>query len=203
MARCEKKFDDHLTIHAYEPVDIETLLLDSSFYESNRKQTARKKKWDVDALKVEVRTNVRLNDRQNLSLLSRNIGVPYVTLHRMMTNGHFRWHTSALKPHLTEENKVARVAYALDEVDGATLVGGGGGGGVAQFKNMYDPVDINERGFYQTEDGKSYILIGSEDDPDDQEAAPHRTVRHKNHITKVMFLCAQARPRWDAHCNQY
>ena len=154
----------------------------------------------MEALKEEVRTNVRLTDRQNLSLLSKNIGVPYSSLHRMLRTGHFRRHTSALKPHLTEENKVARVAYALDEIDMATLVGGGG---VVQFKDMYDRVDIDEKWFYQTEDGKRYILIGSEDEPDDQEAAPHRRVRHKNHITKVMFLCAQARPRWDAHRNQY
>jgi hypothetical protein len=105
-----------------------------------------------------------------------------------------------LKPHLTEENKVARVAYALDEIDVATLVGGGG---VVQFKDMYDRVDVDEKWFYQTEDGKRYILIGSEDEPNDEEAAPHRTVRHKNHITKVMFLCAQARPRWGGHRNQY
>ena len=196
----KKKMDDHISSHPDEPVDIESLLLDRSFYESNRKQTGRKKKWDVEALKEEVRTNVRLTDRQNLSLLSKNIGVPYSSLHRMLRTGHFRRHTSALKPHLTEENKVARVAYALDEIDMATLVGGGG---VVQFKDMYDRVDIDEKWFYQTEDGKRYILIGSEDEPDDQEAAPHRRVRHKNHITKVMFLCAQARPRWDAHRNQY
>jgi predicted DNA-binding protein (UPF0251 family) len=121
-----KKINDHISIHPDEPVDIESLLLDQSLYESNRKQTGRKEKWDVEALKAEVRTNVRLTDRQNLSLLSKNIGVPYSSLQRMLRTGHFRRHTSVLKPHLTEENKVARVAYALDEIDVATLVGGGG-----------------------------------------------------------------------------
>jgi hypothetical protein len=68
----------------------------------------------------------------------------------------------------------------------------GGDGVVAQFKNMYDGVDINEKWFYQTTDGKNYILTASEDDAEDAgdcEAEPNRTIRHKNHIPKVMFLC--------------
>jgi hypothetical protein len=118
-----------------------------------------------------------------------------------MKKGHLRRHTSTLKPLLTEENKVARVRYALDEVDGATL---GGDGVVAQFKNMYNHVDIDKKWFYQTTDGKNYILSASEDDAEDAgdcEAKPNRTIQHKNHIPKVMFLCAQAQPRYDTHRN--
>jgi hypothetical protein len=104
--------------------------------------------------------------------------------------------TSALKPFLTEENKVSRVAYAMEEIDGATL----GGAGVATFKDMFDRVDVDEKWFYQTTDGKNYILTSAElQEQEEDEGEPHRTISHKNHITKVMFLCAQARPRWDPH----
>ena len=37
---------------------------------------------------------------------------------------------------------------------------------------------------------ESYIIVA------DEEEAPERYVKHKSHITKVMFLCAQARPRY-------
>lgn len=37
--------------------------------------------------------------------------------------------------------------------------------------------------------------------PDEQD--PHRTVQNKNYITKVMFLSAQTRPRYDQEGNFY
>jgi hypothetical protein len=53
---------------------------------------------------------------------------------------------------LTEENKVSRVAYALEEIDGTTL-GAAIEDGVVRFKDMFDHVDANEKWFYQTSDG--------------------------------------------------
>jgi hypothetical protein len=102
-----------------------------------------------------------LTDRQMLSQLSKNLLVPKTTLLGMLKQGHFRWHTSALKPFLTEETRVARVAYALEEIDGAT-VNGAAADGVVRFKNMYDCVDVNEKWFYQTRDGTKYILTKAE-----------------------------------------
>jgi hypothetical protein len=132
--------------------DVENLLCDTHFFESGGKQTGRKQKWDIQALKMEVRA-LQLTDQQNFRMLSSNVGVPYTTLRHLMKKGHLQRHTSALKPFLTEENMVARVSYALDEVDGVTL--GACDGVVAQFKNMYDHVDIDEKWFYQTTDGKN------------------------------------------------
>lgn len=195
------KIDDALNNQNGEQVDVEALLTDIRFYESGRKLSGRKTKWDVAALKEAVR-NLRLTERQNFRMLARNVSIPLPTVHRLFKMGVFRRHTSSLKPFLTEENKVSRVAYALEEINGATLVGGG----VPMFKDMYDRVDIDEKWFYQTSDGKNYILTaaefdeeGDDDGNEDNESVPHRTTRHKCHIPKVMFLCAQARPRWDAH----
>jgi hypothetical protein len=76
-----------------------------------------------------------------------NLSVPQSTIQRLFKKGHFRCHTSALKPFfLTEENKVSRVAYALEEIDRATI----GGAGVATFKDIFDYVDVDEKWFYQT-----------------------------------------------------
>jgi hypothetical protein len=97
---------------------------------------------------------------------------------------------------LTEENKkVSRVAYALEEIDGATL-GAVAADGVMRFKDMFDCVDVDGKWFCQTSDGKNYILTAAEHDQmkGDHEKEPHRTISHKNHITKVMFLCAQQGP---------
>jgi hypothetical protein len=197
----KNKIDDAVNNQNGEQVDVETLLTDIRFYESGRKQSGRHMKWDVAAMKEAVR-NLRLNERQNFRMLAQNIAVPVPTLHRMFKKGCFRRHTSPLKPFLTEENKVARVAYCLEEIDGATVVGAG----PVHYKDMFDRVDIDEKWFYQTSDGKNYILTAAEfenenDGEEEDEATPHRTIRHKSHIPKVMFLCAQARPRWDPHRN--
>ena len=56
------------------------------------------------------------------------------------------------------------------------------------FRGMYDEVHIDEKWFLLTRDGVRYMLV-------EDEVPPERDTKHKRHTTKVMFLCAQARPR--------
>jgi hypothetical protein len=58
------------------------------------------------------------------------------------------------------------------------------------FDAMYDVVHVDEKLFYVTEARKRFYLLPDED-------IPYRPLKHKSHITKVMFLAAVARPRWD------
>jgi hypothetical protein len=58
------------------------------------------------------------------------------------------------------------------------------------FDAMYDVVHVDEKLFYVTEVKKRFYLLPDED-------IPYRPLKHKSHITKVMFLAAVARPRWD------
>jgi hypothetical protein len=145
-ARCE--IDEAVNNQNSEQVDVETLLTDIKFFESGRKQSGRHMKWDVVAMNEAVR-NLRLTERQNFCMLAQNIAVPVPTLHRMFKKGCFWHHTSPLKPFLTEENQVARVAYCLEEIYGATVVGEGS----VHYKDMFDRVDIDKKWYYQTSDG--------------------------------------------------
>jgi hypothetical protein len=121
----KNKIEEAVNNQNGEQVDVKTLLTDIKFFESGRKQSGRHKKWDVAAMKEAVR-NLRLTERQNFRMLAQNIAVPAPTLHRLFKKGCFRCHTAPLKPFLTEENKVAtRVAYCLEEIDGASVVGEG------------------------------------------------------------------------------
>ena len=54
---------------------------------------------------------------------------------------------------------------------------------------LFDEVSVDKKRFFLCRDGESYIIISDEEEP------PNRQVSHKRHITKVMFLCAMARPR--------
>jgi hypothetical protein len=94
---------------------------------------------------------------------------------------------SKLKPTLTDKNKEERYLFALDQLNAATLhlVN-------PKFQDMMDRVHIDEKWFHMCQDGEGYLLV-------DDEEPPERHVKHKGYIGKVMFLCAQARPRWDPH----
>jgi hypothetical protein len=128
---------------------------------------------------------IPLRERKTVRSLASALDIPKSTLHDMMRNGGFWAHTSALKPELTEANKYDRVMYALSKVDETTKL----------FKDMEDEIHVDEKWFYLTRDNKRYYLL--DDEPD-----PHRSVGHKSHIDKVMFLAATARPRWDPNLKQ-
>lgn len=89
-------------------------------------------------------------------------------------------HSNAIKPRLTETNKLSRIRWGLSQInshlDGYT------------FKNQYERVHIDEKWFYLTEESARFYL-------DPEEEHPLRTTQSKKFITKIMFLAAVARPR--------
>jgi hypothetical protein len=66
-----------------------------------------------------------------------------------------------------------------------------------KFKTFYNEVHVDEKWFYLDRDNARYYLTPNEPTP-----AP-KTVQHKSHITKVMFLCALARPRYNNTTRQW
>ena len=98
-----------------------------------------------------------------------------------------RVHTSSLKPTLTEENKMSRMELALSFIDKNNT---------SKFENMEDLIHIDEKWFYLTKDGQRFIIVMDEEEP-------YRHVQHKSFLTKIMFLCAVARPRYDTNKNTW
>ena len=98
-----------------------------------------------------------------------------------------RIHMSSLKPTLTEENKMSRMDLALSYVDKNNT---------NKFKNTEDLIHINEKWFYLMKDGQCFIIAADEEEP-------YRHVQHKSFLTKIMFLCAVARPRYDTRRNAW
>jgi hypothetical protein len=137
------------------------------------------------------------SQRKTFQSLSSQVAVPKSTLHNMLRKeGKFRRHMLSLKPHLTEENKAACFAYAVEEVFPQA-----GHDGQIRFKDMFDQVDIDEKWFYLMRKKESYILI-ADHNKGNGEGDVNRTVQNANHLTMVMFLWAQAKPSWDHQTNQ-
>jgi hypothetical protein len=126
-----------------------------------------KKKYNPDDVLVALK-QIPKRHRRTLRSTASHLGVSYSTVHNLRKNKSIRPHISSLKPHLTEQHKVARLAACLDEVDQSTM----------QFVDMYDRIHIDEKWFFLTKDAQRYYLAHD-------EAAPHRTVKHKKHILKV------------------
>ena len=116
---------------------LDELLDDTDFFCSRAKERGRSKLYNRKEVRKDIR-NVPLKKRRTFRSLSVAIGVPPSTLHRMTKEeGLLKKHSSALKPTLTEENKVSRVLACIDEV---YPVKGNDGG--YKFKKMYDRVDV-------------------------------------------------------------
>ena len=92
-----------------------------------------------------------------------------------------RVHTSSLKPTSTDENKVSRMELALLFIDKNDT---------SKFEHMEDLIHIDEKWFYLMKDGQCFIIAVD-------KFEPYRHVQHKLFLTKIMFLCAVARPRYD------
>ena len=156
----------------------------AAFRASPRKHlSGRKLKWNRDEVRDAVR-EVPFQSKRNLRCLSAALGIPLTSLHRMKEDkmdAVIVPHTNAVKPHLHDHHKLARVFYSVSKLDLA----------VDKWTDFYDSVHVDEKWFFITEAQLHMYLAPNEE-------APHRTVGHKSHILKVMFLCAVARPRYNA-----
>ncbi|KAI3871432.1 hypothetical protein MKX03_030775, partial [Papaver bracteatum] len=98
--------------------------------------------------------------------ITHALNLSTATVHRRIKDGNLRLHSNALRPELTDENKIARVNFFLNMIDK----------GMTQYSNsfidMLDRIHIDEKWFYIT-----------------------RRAQNKTCITKIMFLTAVARPR--------
>jgi transcriptional regulator with XRE-family HTH domain len=129
--------------------------------------------------------------RQTLRDMAAELGVGKSTLHRILrseTNAdgdcYLQPHTNSLLPLLTDEHKVARVFYALSKLDQER----------GCFSSFLQDVHVDEKWFELTPHRVRFYVTNEEKE---NNSLPARKVVHKSHISKVMFLAATARPRYD------
>ncbi len=149
---------------------------------SRREQRGRTRVYDRGEELIERVKSIPISRRRTYRDLAAELDIPLATIYRIIIDGAFRKHSSSLKPILTEENKVERLEWCENHVDSHT----------GDYSEMLDVIHINEKWFNMTELTKSCYLAEDEEDP-------YRTVRHKSHIPRIMFLATTARPRWCPH----
>ena len=131
--------------------------------------------------------NIPLRKRRTQRKLAASLGVSKTTVQRWIVDSTIRVHCNSLKPVLTEENKVARLIMALESRDPNDP---------SKFRDMMDRVHVDEKWFFLSRQRERYLLLP-------EEKNPKQCVKSKSHITKVMFLCAVARPRFNTSANSW
>ncbi|KAI5444169.1 hypothetical protein KIW84_012693 [Lathyrus oleraceus] len=152
----------------------------------NRTQNCGRKRVQLD---LELMRQVPLSKRSTYRSLACALNIPKTSLVRLHKVGVIRRHTNTLKPYLKEDNMIACLRFCLSMIDKNSLPHD------PKFISMHNIVFIDEKWFYITRNKVTNYLHVDEEEP-------HRTCKSKNFISKVMFLCAVTRPRFDNEENE-
>ena len=115
------------------------------------------------------------------------MGVSKTTVQHWIVASTIHVHSNSLKPILTEENKLARLLMANHFRDPQDP---------SKYQDMHDHIHLDEKWFFLTQEKEHYLLFSDKKNP-------KHCIKHKSHITKVMFLCAVARPRFITSVNSW
>jgi hypothetical protein len=173
-----------------EKTRVDGLVREEDWISRGKKNNGRPRIYNPDEVEEKL-AELGRDGRRTIRATAIQLGISKTKVHEYVKEKVIRHHSSALKPYLTEENKAARIAYCLDEIENRTV-----SVDTWTYKNMYDRVFLDEKWFYFTFDQQGYYLAYGEEDPD-------RRCKHKGHVVKVMFLCAIARPRWNTASNSW
>lgn len=146
-----------------------------------KNKSGRHQKYDRQAVREAIK-EVPAHQRKNLRQLSFAIGIPLSTLHYMKKEDNcvILPHSNPIKRTLRDHHKLARVMYAIENLDLGT----------EQFNGYFNHVHVDEKFLFFTEAQLFMYLVPG-------EKPPNHNTRHKSHILKVMFLAAVARPRYN------
>ncbi|TBU09871.1 hypothetical protein CWI38_2100p0010, partial [Hamiltosporidium tvaerminnensis] len=158
------------------------------FLQKRKKRCGRKPKEYSNKL-AQIK-NTPLNRQGTPRSLFFAIDIQKSTLFDIFKSGKYiKRISSTVKPTLTDKNKMDRLKFCLSKVNLAN-------NGDLLFDDLYDYVHIDEKWFYLTKVKRSYYLMLNEENPE-------RNCKSKRFITKIMFMAAVARPRYDAHRKLY
>ncbi|XP_057793153.1 uncharacterized protein LOC131009762 [Salvia miltiorrhiza] len=152
-------------------------------FQSKKKGIQHRDRLTLDEEKVK---SLSVLERSSIRKMAPKIGVSKTTLTRWIQSKHLKPHTNAIKPQLSEANKLSRLKFSLSHLKFDNQARN-----AITFEDMRNTIHIDEKWFYLTKTSDRYYLLPSEDEP-------YRSCQSKRFITKVMFMCAVARPQFDS-----
>lgn len=177
-----------------QPIDPSFVLanLPTTVFDTKFRLTGRKPQFDNETVMQEIK-NIDPSARRSIRSLAGALGVHRSTIERLKREDKLKVHTMALKPKLNDDHYLNRLHHCIAKIDRNTINAATG----LKYKTMYNEVHVDEKWFFLVKDGGRYYLAADETPPDAIR------VQHKSHITKVMFLCALARPKYNNTTRQW
>ena len=130
-----------------------------------------------------------LRKRRTQQKLATSMGVSKTTVQCWIVASTIPVHFNLLKPILTEENKLVRLLMANHFRDPQDP---------SKFQDMHDQIHLDEKWFFLIREKEHYLLVSVSD-----KKNLKRCIKHKSHITKVMFPCTVARPHYNTSANSW
>ena len=155
----------------------------------NRMSRRGRKRKEVDLSNIET---IPLQQRETIRSTAHALGTTTWQVwrstqeNRRGEEGRIQPVKAVVKPALKDYHLRDRIDYAISQMNLTT----------GRFIDNLDCVHVDEKWFNIKQVSKKYYLGPNEPEPE-------RSTRHKSHITKVMFLCAVARPRTDPETGEY
>ncbi|XP_057443966.1 uncharacterized protein LOC130736137 [Lotus japonicus] len=134
-------------------------------------------------------SEIPLRQRTTIRSLACALDTNPTSMFRLLQAGVIRRHSNPMRPLLKEEHKRSRLQFCLSMLEDSSIPHD------PIFKSMNNIIHIDEKWFYMSKKSNNYYLLPHEEEP-------YRTCKSKNFITKVMFLAAIARPRFDSQGNE-
>jgi hypothetical protein len=122
-----------------------------------------------------------LNQRRTIRLIASALEIPKSSVFRMKRDPNdvvIMPKTIALQPLLTDVYKVQRVLFAVTKLNQVNK---------HHFHSFYDSVHVDEKWFFISEKALRVTCIPG-------EKVPESYAQNRDHLIKVVFLCAIARP---------
>ncbi|XP_057795059.1 uncharacterized protein LOC131011288 [Salvia miltiorrhiza] len=147
---------------------------------NKRQGITHKDKLKIDTEKVK---NLSVLERSTIRKMAKKLQVSKSSVGTWIKQKLLRPHTNAIKPSLSEANKLCRMRFALSQLkcEAESI----------KFQPMKNVIHIDEKWFFMSKTTDRYYLL-----PDEIE--PHRSCQSKRFITKVMFMSVVGRPHFSS-----
>ncbi|XP_074277450.1 uncharacterized protein LOC141601085 [Silene latifolia] len=130
-------------------------------------------------INIEMIKSMPFKNRSSMRKIAKKLKVGYGTVQRWVEKGELKKHSNPIHPSLNDSNKLRRLLFSLASIYVEE--------NIVKFKDMSCNVHIDEKWFYLTTTTDNYYIVAGEE-------PPYRSCQSKRYITKVMFMCAVARP---------
>jgi hypothetical protein len=170
------------------PIDPPFILanLPATVFDTKFKNAGQKPQYEPETVLQEIKI-IDPNKRCSVRSLAGALGISKSSIGSMKKEKKLRVYTMSLKPKLNDDHYLNCLYHCISKINRNTINDVTG----LKYKTFYNEVRVDEKWFFLVQDGGRYYLTADEVPP------PTISVQYKSHITKVMFLCALARPRYN------